>query len=66
MRRLDEIERQIRELSADELKELRTWFLEQDWQTWDAQILSDSESGKLDKLVADAHAEYDKGQARKF
>lgn len=66
MRKIEEIEQQIRELSSQELRELRAWFLQQDWESWDMQIESDSRSGKWDQLVADAKAEYEKGKARKL
>ena len=38
MRKVEEIEEQIQKLSREELAELREWFLEQDWNAWDAQI----------------------------
>jgi hypothetical protein len=66
MRKIEEIAEQIRQLSREELAELRSWFLEQDWKAWDAQIESDSESRKLDRLVSEAKAEYESGRARKL
>lgn len=66
MRKIEEMEEQIRKLSREELAELRDWFLEQDWKAWDAQIEADTKSGKLDRLVSDAKAEYESGRARKF
>ena len=53
MRKIEEIEQQIKNLSREEFAELREWFLEQDWKAWDAQIEADSNSGKLDRLVSD-------------
>ena len=38
MRKIEEIAEQIRQLSREELAELRSWFLEQDWKAWEAQI----------------------------
>jgi hypothetical protein len=64
MRKVEEIERQIRNLSRDEFAELRDWFLEQDWQSWDAQIAADAQAGKLDELAGDAIAEHKAGRAR--
>lgn len=64
MRKLDDIERQIRELSRAEFAELREWLLAQDWKAWDAQIESDSRTGKLDELVAEAQADYAAGRSR--
>lgn len=66
MRKIEEIELQIQQLSREEFTELREWFLEQDWKAWDAQIEADAKSGKLDKLVAEAKAEYESGPARKL
>jgi hypothetical protein len=66
MRKVEEIEAQIKALPREEFAELRNWLLEQDWSVWDAQIEADSKSGKLDKLVAEAKAEYKSGKARPF
>jgi hypothetical protein len=66
MRKVEEIEAQIKALPREEFAELRNWVLEQDWSSWDAQIEADSKSGKLDKLVAEAKAEYKSGKARPF
>jgi hypothetical protein len=66
MRKVEQIEQQIRELSVTEFSELRDWVLEQDWQAWDSQIESDVRSGKLDKLVAEAKADYAAGRAREL
>ena len=64
MRKVEQIEQQIRELSAGEFAELRDWVVEQDWKTWDAQVESDARSGKLDKLIAEADADYKAGRTR--
>ncbi|MHB1587149.1 MAG: hypothetical protein ACYCRH_09165 [Acidiferrobacteraceae bacterium] len=66
MRKVEEIEHQIQELSREELAELRDWFLEQDWKAWDTQVAADVRAGKLDTLISEAKAEYESGQARKF
>lgn len=66
MRKIEHIEQQIRELTASEFAELRDWVLEQDWKAWDAQIEADARSGKLDKLVAEAKADFERGRARKL
>jgi len=64
MRKVEQIEQQIRELSAGEFSELREWVLEQDWKGWDAQVGSDVRSGKLDKVIAEADADYKAGRTR--
>lgn len=66
MRKVEEIEAQIKGLPPEEFVELRNWLLEQDWSRWDAQIEADSKSGKLDKLIAEGKAEYKSGKARPF
>jgi len=66
MRKIEHIEQQIRELSSVEFAELRAWVLERDWAAWDAQIQSDASSGKLDKFVSEAKADFDRGKARKL
>jgi hypothetical protein len=66
MRKVEEIEAQIRALPREEFAELRNWVLEQDWSAWDAQIEADSKSGKLDTLIAEAKTEYKAGKARPF
>jgi hypothetical protein len=64
MRKVEQIEQQIRELSAGEFSELRDWVLEQDWKAWDAQIENDARAGKLDQVIAEADAEYEAGRTR--
>ena len=66
MRKIEEIEDQIRKLSREEFAELREWIIEQDWKAWDSQIEADARSGKLDRLVSEAKAEYQSGRARKL
>jgi hypothetical protein len=62
MRKVEQIEQEIRGLSREEFAELRDWLLQQDWAAWDMQIASDSAAGRLDKLKAEALADY---QARR-
>lgn len=64
MRKVEHIEQQIRELSSKEFAELRDWVLERDWAAWDAQIERDVNSGKVDKLVSEAKADFERGKAR--
>jgi hypothetical protein len=64
MRKVEQLEQQIRELSAVEFSELREWVLEQDWKAWDAQVESDVGSGKLDRVIAEADADYKAGRTR--
>ncbi|MBO3715497.1 MAG: hypothetical protein J5X23_11055 [Candidatus Accumulibacter sp.] len=63
---VENIERQIQELSANELAEFRLWFAEFDAQLWDRQLESDVRSGKLDTLANDALRAHAAGQTTKL
>jgi len=54
MTNVQEIEKSILSLSRKDYEELRRWFLERDWDTWDTQIEGDASTGKLDFLVQEA------------
>ena len=64
MSELEEIEQRIRRLSSQELAQFRAWFAEFDHALWDRQIEQDSKAGKLDKLAAEALADYKAGKTR--
>jgi hypothetical protein len=61
---LDEIEQRIRRLPPEELARFRACLIEFDYLLWDRQIEADSKAGKLDKLAAEALADYKAGKAR--
>ncbi len=61
MSRIAKIQQEILALPEVEYKQLRKWFSELDWEKWDQEIKDDSESGKLDFLIAEAHEEKKKG-----
>lgn len=54
MSRVEELEKAIEALPEDEYTQLRQWFSEKDWQTWDNQIAADAGAGKLDFLLKEA------------
>jgi hypothetical protein len=54
MTKIEELERVVASLTAEEYREFRRWFLERDWEQWDRQIEEDSRAGKLDFLVREA------------
>jgi hypothetical protein len=59
MSRINDIERQVQSLSADELASFRRWFAEFDAAAWDRQFEADANNGKLDALgerTRQAHA----------
>ena len=52
---IEELKTAILSLPETDYAHLRQWFLgDIDWQTWDAQIMTDSDAGKLDFLVDEA------------
>jgi hypothetical protein len=62
MTRLDDIEQAIAQLPEEDLAKLRAWFEEFDARVFDEKIERDAKSGKLDKLAADAIADYKAGR----
>ncbi len=64
MSELEQLERRIKSLSADDLAKFREWFVEFDWAAWDAQIEADAKSGRLDRLISEAAAEVKANKAR--
>ena len=66
MGNVENIEKQVQQLSADELAEFRRWFAEFDAQLWDRQFESDVKSGKLDALADEALQAHKSGQSTKL
>ena len=66
MRRIEEIEEQIRNLSGTELVEFRKWYAEFDAQIWDRQFEADVRSGKLDALGKAAQRAHAEGKSTKL
>lgn len=62
MGKVESIEQQIKALSAGELTQLRTWFLEFDWALWDRQFDRDVAAGKLDALAKKALQDHSAGK----
>jgi hypothetical protein len=54
MSKVEQLERAIKDLSPDELTDLRRWFAEFDAQAWDRQLEADVKAGKLDTLAEKA------------
>ncbi|MCX6629321.1 MAG: hypothetical protein NTW28_17020, partial [Candidatus Solibacter sp.] len=61
--RIEQIEGQVKSLSADELKAFRDWFAEFDADVWDEQIEADAKSGKLRSLAERAHVDHETGRS---
>jgi hypothetical protein len=66
MSRIDEIERAVRELSAQDLREFRRWFQEFDAARWDRQFEKDVAAGRLDALADEALADLREGRTREL
>ena len=54
MSKVEKLKLEIETLSKEEFTELVRWLSEKDWERWDMEIQSDSESGKPDFLVSEA------------
>ncbi|MBU1152471.1 hypothetical protein KKB84_00625 [bacterium] len=66
MSKVDEIKVAIQGLPDKDYVQLRQWFSERDWQKWDRQIETDSQSGKLDFLIKEALDEKQKGNLKEL
>lgn len=64
MTKIQAIKEEIKKLSAEELAELREWFLELDAAEWDRQIERDAASSKLDKVFAKSLDDHCAGKSR--
>lgn len=58
-----EIKAAITELSPEDLNNLITWIEDYHARAWDAEIATDLESGRLDKVLAEVDKEYEAGLA---
>ena len=57
MTKVEQLEREVENLTTQELATFREWFIEHDWQVWDRQLERDVAAGKLDALAEEALAE---------
>lgn len=62
MSRLENVEVQIKELTAEELRAFREWFVQFDADAWDCQIEADGRDGKLDALADRALHDHQAGR----
>jgi hypothetical protein len=63
MMTVEDIERAVSKLPADDLARFRAWFEEFDAACFDRKIELDAESGKLDRLAEQAIADFRPGPA---
>jgi hypothetical protein len=55
MSKIDELKADMERLPSEELAELFRWLSEKEWESWDIEIEADSQAGRLDFLVREAH-----------
>ena len=66
MGKVEKIEREIQDLSPEEMTELREWFAVFDAEAWDRQLEADVRAGKLDALADQALKAHASGRTTKF
>ena len=66
MSKIETIEKQIQELSAEDLALFRQWFAEFDAESWDRQFERDVRAGKLDALAEKALKQHAEGKTTKL
>jgi hypothetical protein len=66
MTKIEQLEREVRALSASERASFREWFAEFDAAAWDLQIADDAQNGKLDRLADTALADHAGGRSRRL
>ena len=63
MRRVEEIESRVKELSPQELAAFGDWFWQFDSERWDRQIEADVSAGRLDHLADTALEQHRNGES---
>ena len=66
MGKVEKIEREIQDLSPEEMSELREWFAAFDAEAWDRQFEADVRAGKLDGLADQALKAHASGRTSKL
>ncbi len=64
MTRVAELERAVRDLSPEDLRRFREWFVEFDAELWERQLERDIDAGRLDSLSEEARTEHREGRTR--
>ena len=64
MTKVESLEKEVEQLSPQELRAFRRWFAEFDAELWDQEIERDVAAGKLDRLADAAIAEHKRGEGR--
>jgi hypothetical protein len=66
MTQVEELQARIRSLPIEEFSKLRDWFLQLEDEIWDQKISEDFKTGKFNKLIEKARAEFSQGKAREL
>ncbi len=66
MSKVEDLERQVKDLSAKKLAAFRKWFIAYDSEAWDRQLEQDVLAGKLDALADKALRDHAAGKSTKF
>jgi len=66
VRKAEEIEKAVAELSPGELRKFRAWYEAFDFEAWDEQIETDIKAGKLDAMAEAAIADHEAGKSTKL
>ena len=64
VRKIEDLERYIQQLSPEQLQQFRAWYEEFDSDYWDKQIEQDANNGKLDDLAEQALQEHKSGKTK--
>jgi hypothetical protein len=63
MSKVEQLEDQVKDLSSDELRAFRNWFVQFDSEVWDQQIEADAKRGALLSLAERALADHEAGRS---
>jgi hypothetical protein len=66
MKTIEDIEKALTELPADQLAQFRAWFETFDAARFDETIEQDAKAGRLDRLAERAIADFRAGRAREL
>ncbi len=66
MGKVENLEREVGDLSPEELAAFRKWFIAHDWEAWDRQLEQDVLAGKLDALADKALRDHAAGKSTKL
>lgn len=64
MSKVEQLEREVRQLSEQELATFRAWFSDYDAARWDEQFEADAQRGRLDTAAEAALADHAAGRSR--